>query len=136
MLYRSLQSSLRVPWLSLAKSLPFYALAVAHFTFNWGYFTLLTTLPQYFKHVLHFDIQSVSDQRTNTACLNCPHNWNETETKLKQNSFKTVSKKFCFSQNKTPDRERFSRFSQSLSEYAAWAPNQRRGQGDDICVTS
>jgi len=54
------QSTLRIPWLSFAKSLPLYALAVAHFTCNWGYYTLLTSLPQYFKHILHFDIKSVS----------------------------------------------------------------------------
>jgi len=35
------------------------------------------------------------------------HNLNETETKLKQNSFKTVFKLFRFSQNKTPGRETF-----------------------------
>jgi len=54
------QSSVRVPWLSFAKCVPLYALAVAHFTFNWGYYTLLTCLPQYFKHILRFDIKSVS----------------------------------------------------------------------------
>ena len=54
------EGSLRVPWLSFAKCLPLYALAAAHFTFNWGYYTLLTCLPQYFKHILHFDIKSVS----------------------------------------------------------------------------
>jgi len=37
-----------------------YALSVAHFTCNLGYYTLLTCLPQYFKHILHFDIKSVS----------------------------------------------------------------------------
>lgn len=51
-------SSLHVPWLALVKSLPLYALAISHFTCNWGYYTLLTCLPQYFKHVLHFDIKS------------------------------------------------------------------------------
>ena len=54
------QGTARVPWLSFAKSVPLYALAVAHFTCNWGYYTLLTCLPQYFKHILHFDIKSVS----------------------------------------------------------------------------
>jgi len=63
----SFQSTLRVPWLSFAKSLPLYALAVAHFTCNWGYYTLLTCLPQYFKHILHFDIKSVSAVILNRA---------------------------------------------------------------------
>jgi len=35
------------------------ALAVAHVSFNWGYLILMACLPQYFKHVLHFDVQSV-----------------------------------------------------------------------------
>ena len=56
--------TVRVPWLSFAKSLPLYALAVAHFTCNWGYYTLLTCLPQYFKHILHFDIKSVSTEKS------------------------------------------------------------------------
>ena len=58
-----LQGTVRTPWLSFATCLPLYALSVAHFTFNWGYYTLLTCLPQYFKHILHFDIKSVSYPR-------------------------------------------------------------------------
>jgi len=54
------QGTVRVPWLSIIKSVPVYALCVAHFTCNLGYYTLLTCLPQYFKHILHFDIKSVS----------------------------------------------------------------------------
>jgi len=54
------QGSVRVPWLSFAKCLPLYALTVAHFTCTWGYYTLLTCLPLYFKHVLQFDMKSVS----------------------------------------------------------------------------
>jgi len=54
------QGTVRVPWLSLVKSVPLYALAVAHFTCNWGYYILLTCLPQYFKHILKFDVKSVS----------------------------------------------------------------------------
>ena len=55
----SLQGTARVPWFSVAKSVPVYALAVAHFTNNLGFYTLLTCLPQYFKYILHFDIKSV-----------------------------------------------------------------------------
>jgi len=56
----SSQGTVRVPWLSIAKSVPMYALIAAHFTNNFGYYTLLTCLPQYFKHILRFDIKSVS----------------------------------------------------------------------------
>lgn len=52
------KGSLSVPWLQIAKSPPVYAVAVAHFTNNWGYYTLLTCLPQYLKHILKFDIKS------------------------------------------------------------------------------
>lgn len=52
------KGTVRVPWLSVARSVPMYALAVAHFTSNLGFYTLLTCLPQYFKHILHFDIKS------------------------------------------------------------------------------
>lgn len=52
------KGSLSVPWLEIAKSPPVYAVAVAHFTNNWGYYTLLTCLPQYLKHILKFDIKS------------------------------------------------------------------------------
>jgi len=58
-LFQGSQGSIRAPWLSFAKSLPLYALAVAHFSFNWGYFTLMACLPQYFKYILHFDIKEV-----------------------------------------------------------------------------
>ena len=56
----SLQKTLRVPWLSIIRCVPLYALAAAHFTCNIGYYTLLTCLPMYFKYILHFDIKSVS----------------------------------------------------------------------------
>jgi len=57
--FDSLQGTVRVPWLSIVKSPPMYALSVAHFTCNLGYYTLLTCLPQYFKYILHFDIKEV-----------------------------------------------------------------------------
>ena len=50
---------MRIPWLSLAKCLPLYALAVANVAFDWTYYTLVSSMPQYFKHILHFDIKSV-----------------------------------------------------------------------------
>ena len=45
-----------VPWTKIAKSLPFWACAVAHLSFNWGYYTLLTCLPKYMHDVLQFDM--------------------------------------------------------------------------------
>ena len=51
---------MKVPWLSFVKSLPVWAVAIAHFTNNWGYYMLLTCLPKYLKEVLHFDMKSVS----------------------------------------------------------------------------
>jgi len=61
------QETVRMPWLSFAKCLPLYALAIAHFTSNWGLYTLLSCLPQYFEHILHFDIKSVSAEDLNSA---------------------------------------------------------------------
>ena len=45
-----------VPWTKIATSLPFWACAVAHLAFNWGYYTLLTCLPKYMHDVLQFDM--------------------------------------------------------------------------------
>jgi len=67
------QGTARVPWLSFAKSLPLYALAVAHFTCTCGYYTLLTCLPQYFKYILHFDIKSVSVENYKVCWQRCSH---------------------------------------------------------------
>jgi len=40
--------------------MPVWAVAIAHFTNNWGYYMLLTCLPKYLKEILHFDMKSVS----------------------------------------------------------------------------
>ena len=53
-------SSMKVPWKSIATSVPVWAVTIAHFTNNWGYYTLLTCLPTYLKNILHFDMKSVS----------------------------------------------------------------------------
>ncbi|XP_055339656.1 sialin-like [Paramacrobiotus metropolitanus] len=47
----------RIPWSRIARSLPFYAICVAFFGNNWGFFTLLTNLPSYLARVLHFRIE-------------------------------------------------------------------------------
>jgi len=50
---------MQVPWLKIATSLPFYAIVMADWASNWGFWTLLTLLPTYLKTMLHFDIKQV-----------------------------------------------------------------------------
>lgn len=51
-------SSPPVPWKSIATSLPFWAILIAHMGQNYGYETLMTELPTFMKQILHFDIKS------------------------------------------------------------------------------
>jgi len=51
--------SLRVPWLSLAKSFPLYAAVIGNVTHDWGFIMMQICLPQYFRDVLHVKIQDV-----------------------------------------------------------------------------
>ncbi|XP_060519340.1 putative inorganic phosphate cotransporter isoform X2 [Cylas formicarius] len=46
-----------IPWVSIVKSLPFWAILLAHMGHNYGYETLMTELPTYMKQVLHFSIK-------------------------------------------------------------------------------
>lgn len=48
----------RTPWLKFVKSVPVWAIIVAHTFANWGTYTLLTNIPTYMKEVLKFDIKS------------------------------------------------------------------------------
>lgn len=48
-----------IPWKSVFTSLPVWAIVVAHFCENWGFYTLLTELPTYMKNRLHFDLGRV-----------------------------------------------------------------------------
>lgn len=48
-----------IPWKSIAKSLPFWAILLAHMGHNYGYETLMTELPTYMQQVLHFSIKDV-----------------------------------------------------------------------------
>jgi hypothetical protein len=41
-----------VPWGTFLRSSPVWAIIVAHFCFNWGYYTLLAWLPSYFDMAL------------------------------------------------------------------------------------
>ncbi|XP_063225600.1 putative inorganic phosphate cotransporter isoform X2 [Bacillus rossius redtenbacheri] len=50
-------SSPPVPWKSILRSLPFWAILMAHMGQNYGYETLMTELPTFMKQVLHFDIK-------------------------------------------------------------------------------
>ena len=54
-----LSSQKSVPWIPMLKSLPLWAIVVAHFSYNWTFYTLLTLLPTYMKEVLRFNIQEV-----------------------------------------------------------------------------
>ncbi|XP_031343540.1 vesicular glutamate transporter 1-like isoform X2 [Photinus pyralis] len=46
------------PWKSIFMSVPVWAIIVAHFTDNWGFYTLLTQLPTFMKDTLNFDLAS------------------------------------------------------------------------------
>ncbi|CRK89117.1 CLUMA_CG002510, isoform A [Clunio marinus] len=46
-----------IPWKSIAKSMPFYAILFAHMAQNYGYEFLMTELPTYMKQVLRFSIK-------------------------------------------------------------------------------
>lgn len=45
------------PWKSIFTSMPVMAIAVAHFSYTWGFYTLLTSMPAYLKDILDFDLQ-------------------------------------------------------------------------------
>jgi ACS family sodium-dependent inorganic phosphate cotransporter-like MFS transporter 5 len=56
-LKNQLSSQKSVPWKSILKSLPLWAIVVAHFSYNWTFYTLLTLLPTYMKDILRFNVQ-------------------------------------------------------------------------------
>ncbi|XP_059471952.1 sialin-like [Neocloeon triangulifer] len=45
------------PWGQFLKSAPVWAIIVAHFAENWGFYTLLTQLPTFMKDTLEFDLK-------------------------------------------------------------------------------
>ncbi|XP_014251188.1 sialin isoform X2 [Cimex lectularius] len=45
------------PWGEFVKSMPVWAVVMAHFCENWGFYTLLTQLPTFMKDTLNFDLQ-------------------------------------------------------------------------------
>ncbi|XP_041107980.1 sialin isoform X3 [Polyodon spathula] len=50
-------SNKNIPWGSMLKSFPVWAIVVAHFSYNWTFYTLLTLLPTFMDTVLGFNIQ-------------------------------------------------------------------------------
>ncbi|XP_023012124.1 major Facilitator Superfamily Transporter 10 isoform X2 [Leptinotarsa decemlineata] len=49
-----------VPWCSLLKCVPLWAILVTQCGGSWAFYTLLTELPTYMSQILHFDIQANS----------------------------------------------------------------------------
>lgn len=47
-----------IPFKAIFKSLPFYAILIAHMGHNYGYETLMTELPTYMKQVLRFSLKT------------------------------------------------------------------------------
>ncbi|PNW71660.1 hypothetical protein CHLRE_16g663600v5 [Chlamydomonas reinhardtii] len=62
--YAKLEKSLppdgKVPWGEFFRSPPVWAVTVAHFCFNWGYYTLLAWLPSYFELALGLNVERSS----------------------------------------------------------------------------
>lgn len=50
----------RIPWKSLSTSLPLWAILISHCGQNWGFWTLMTEIPNYMGHVMSFNIKSNS----------------------------------------------------------------------------
>ena len=48
-----------VPWKSIFTCQEFYVILIQHFGHNWGFYTLLTSLPTYLDEILHFGIKRV-----------------------------------------------------------------------------
>uniref|UniRef100_A0A7N8X141 Sialin n=1 Tax=Mastacembelus armatus TaxID=205130 RepID=A0A7N8X141_9TELE len=46
-----------IPWRAIVTSIPLWAIVVAHFSYNWTFYTLLTLLPTYMNNILGFSIQ-------------------------------------------------------------------------------
>ncbi|KAJ4449603.1 hypothetical protein ANN_01006, partial [Periplaneta americana] len=45
------------PWKKFLTSPPVWAIVIAHFSENWGFYTMLTQLPTFMKDVLHFKLE-------------------------------------------------------------------------------
>ncbi|GLC45333.1 hypothetical protein PLESTB_000310800 [Pleodorina starrii] len=59
-LEKGLPADSKVPWGEFFRSPPVWAVTVAHFCFNWGYYTLLAWLPSYFELALGLNVERSS----------------------------------------------------------------------------
>ncbi|XP_066153293.1 putative inorganic phosphate cotransporter isoform X2 [Euwallacea fornicatus] len=50
----------KIPWKSIWTSLPLWAILISHCGQNWGFWTLMTEIPNYMGHVMNFNIKSNS----------------------------------------------------------------------------
>ncbi|XP_060605666.1 uncharacterized transporter slc-17.2-like [Ruditapes philippinarum] len=48
----------KIPWKRLLLAKPLWATFIAHFSFNWSFFTILINIPLFLKEVLKFDVTS------------------------------------------------------------------------------
>ncbi|XP_034941000.1 vesicular glutamate transporter 3-like [Chelonus insularis] len=53
----SKQEKISHPWKDILTSPPVWAIVAAHFSENWGYYTMLTQLPKYMSDVLNFKLE-------------------------------------------------------------------------------
>lgn len=53
-----------IPWRAIATSRPLWGIVVAHFCYNWTFYTLLTLLPTFMNDILGFSIQQVGATTT------------------------------------------------------------------------
>ena len=54
-----LQDLAPIPWRQMATSVPLWGLIFAQIGHDWGFFTLVTDLPKYFKDVMKFKVFEV-----------------------------------------------------------------------------
>lgn len=45
-----------IPWAKILKSPPVWAIVIAHFAENWGFYTMLTEMPTFLADILHYQI--------------------------------------------------------------------------------
>jgi ACS family sodium-dependent inorganic phosphate cotransporter len=58
-----------IPWMSIFKSMPFWAIIISQFADNWGLYTLLTQLPLFLKGRLNPTLNSQGNSEDNFRCI-------------------------------------------------------------------
>ena len=53
---------METPWKHIITSVPLWAIFISHLGQNWGYWTLLTEMPNYINSVLGVDIKKVNSE--------------------------------------------------------------------------